>query len=362
MKPQWREVMQAVPRRRFIPDTVWRSSGGRLVPVSRADDPDTWLSLVEGDRFVITQVDDGRPVGPDREGRQITSSASMPELVAEMLDALDVNEGQRVLEIGTGTGWNSALLAHHLGADLVTSIEVDPDLTLHARKALSDNGYGGVRVLNRDGALGYRPGAPYDRLIATVAPRRIPSAWITQTRSGGRIVTPWDADYLGVLLALDVHEDGTASGRVFDHAAFMLLRNQRRSRTGFHTTPEQEDRALVSEASVHLAEVANPYYALGAMVTIAAQVPHCVMEYYPPTGDDRSDAMFWLADYDSESWARLHYDPHSDGPYPVVQFGQRHLWDEVAAAHQWWVENDRPRADAWRVTVSMEGHRFEFSG
>lgn len=360
MTSRWHEVMRAVPRRRFIPDMIWQNSGGRLVPASRAEDPDAWLGLVESDRFVITQVDDGHPAGPGLEGRQITSSASMPELVTKMLDALDVREGQRVLEIGTGTGWNAALLAHVLGADRVTSIEVDPDLTLHARKALSDNGYGGVRVLNRDGALGFRPGAPYDRVIATVAPRRIPPAWIAQTRPGGRIVTPWDTDYLGVLLALDMREDGTARGRVFDHAAFMLLRNQRPTRTGFHTTPEQEDQAAVSEASIHLAEVANPYYALGAMVAITAQVRHCVMEYFPP--DDRGDAVLWLADYDSESWARLHDDPRSEGPYPVVQFGPRRLWDEVAAAHRWWVEQDRPGPDCWEITVSAEAHRFEFTG
>lgn len=360
MQPHWHEVMQAVPRRRFVPDTIWRTSGRRLLPVSRAEDPDSWLDLVEGDRFVITQVDDGHPVGPGLEGRQITSSASMPALVAEMLDALDVREGQRVLEIGTGTGWNAALLAHYLGAERVTSIEVDPDLTLHARKVLSANGYGRVRVLNRDGAQGFRPGAPYDRLIATVAPRRIPPAWIAQTRPGGRIVTPWDTDYLGVLLALDVRADGTARGRVFDHAEFMLLRDQRPARTGFHTTPEQEDQAVVSETSIHLAEVANPYHALGAMVAITAQVPHCVMEYYPP--DERGDAVLWLADYDSESWAWLHYDPDSQGPYPVAQFGSRRLWDEVATAHQWWIEHDRPGPATWEITVSAEGHRFEFTG
>jgi protein-L-isoaspartate O-methyltransferase len=62
----------------------------------------------------------------------------MPRVVALMLKHLDVHGGEQLLEIGTGTGWNAALMAHRLGAERVTSIEVDPQIAAHARKALSD--------------------------------------------------------------------------------------------------------------------------------------------------------------------------------------------------------------------------------
>ncbi|MGH3925597.1 MAG: hypothetical protein ACRDTT_22525 [Pseudonocardiaceae bacterium] len=112
--------------------------------------PGQWRELAVGDDFVITQVDDGNPVGGD-VGDLITSSVSMPRMVALMLKHLDVHGGERVLEIGTGTGWNAALLAHRLGADCVTTIEVDPQVGTRAKKAPSDAGFGDVIVITGDG-------------------------------------------------------------------------------------------------------------------------------------------------------------------------------------------------------------------
>ena len=83
------------------------------------------------------------------------------------------------------------MLAHRLGADHVTSIEVDPDVAALARTALLDTGYGEVCTVTGDGALGYPPAAPYDRIMATAAAHRIPYPWVAQTRPGGRILLPW---------------------------------------------------------------------------------------------------------------------------------------------------------------------------
>ncbi|MGH3913594.1 MAG: methyltransferase domain-containing protein, partial [Pseudonocardiaceae bacterium] len=120
LTPQWRPAFLAVPRHAFIPDLVWRQDPSiegpnDLIPLRRSEDPVTWLELAYADDAVITQVDDGTPAGPELSGYDITSSASMPLLVSRMLTALDVEAGQRVLEIGTGTGYNAALLAHRLG-------------------------------------------------------------------------------------------------------------------------------------------------------------------------------------------------------------------------------------------------------
>jgi hypothetical protein len=66
-----------------------------------------------------------------------------------------------------------------------------------------------------------------------------------------------------------------------------------------------------------------------------------------------------LADHRSGSWARLQYDHDGGPPYLVRQFGTRRLWDEVQAAHQWWVEQGRPDADRWRFTVTPDGQRID---
>lgn len=102
-----------------------------------------------------------------------SSSCSQPSLVVAMLDALDVREGHRVLEIGTGTGagWNAALLSERVGdSGHVVSIEVDAD-TAHG--SLARAGYRPL-VVTGDGAEGYQCDALYDRLICTASVRKIP--------------------------------------------------------------------------------------------------------------------------------------------------------------------------------------------
>jgi hypothetical protein len=123
----------------------------RLQPIDRNREPRRWARLVAEDDAVITQVDDGHPL-PDGAGWEVTSSASMPTVVRDMLNTLDAQAGETVCEIGTGTGWNAALLASVIGAQNVVTIEVDHQLAERARKTLAEAGYGGVRVLTGDAA------------------------------------------------------------------------------------------------------------------------------------------------------------------------------------------------------------------
>ncbi|GAA3863119.1 hypothetical protein GCM10022243_32020 [Saccharothrix violaceirubra] len=124
------------------------------------------------------------------DGRSL-SCASAPWLVAAMLDQLHVQPGNRILEIGAGTGYNACLLAQLTGrADLVTTIDIDPDVTAKASQALAATGYGDVHVITGDGGLGYADHAPYDHMIATVSPWDIPTQWWQQLAPGGRLVAP----------------------------------------------------------------------------------------------------------------------------------------------------------------------------
>jgi protein-L-isoaspartate(D-aspartate) O-methyltransferase len=361
----WRPSFRAVPRYQFIPETIWRPETGRcgpdLVPLRRKDHPDQWLELAAGDDLVITQVDDGQPVGPDGVGEIVTSSASMPRVVALMLQHLEVSGGEQVLEIGTGTGWNAALLAHRLGAERVTSIEVDPQIAANARTALSDAGFGEVTVVTGDGALGYPARVPYDRVIATVACTQMPYAWVEQTRPGGRIVAPsWALEYHGLLLALTVAEGGTATGQAVDHVSFMRLRDHRTDprSAAFRSTEEEERRASVTETCVHPAEVASGDYALGAVIAIGTRVAECEMDYFPSRDPDSRNGTLRLIDYQSRSWARLYYDHDGGPPHQVHQYGPRKLWDEVEAAYTWWVEHDRPSANCWQFSVTPKGQQI----
>ena len=137
-------------------------------------------------------LDDAIVTKRDAEGQPISSS-SQPAIMAIMLDQLDLAPGQRVLEIGAGTGYNAALLRHIVGpTGTVVSVDIQSDLVEAARVHLASAGYPDVTVVAADGAEGYPPGAPYDRVIATVGVSDLAPAWRHQTRPGARIVVPLD--------------------------------------------------------------------------------------------------------------------------------------------------------------------------
>lgn len=134
------------------------------------------------------------------------SSASSPKLVATMLEQLAPRPGYRVLEIGTATGINAALLAELVGqAGDVVTIELDDDLAASAAARLRTAGYQ-VHVRAADGALGHRDRAPYDRLIVTAEATDLMPAWWDQLRVGGRAVVP-----------LRLHGSGLTRALAFDH-------------------------------------------------------------------------------------------------------------------------------------------------
>jgi protein-L-isoaspartate(D-aspartate) O-methyltransferase len=137
-------------------------------------------------------LDDAIVTKRDAEGQPISSS-SQPAIMAIMLDQLALAAGQRVLEIGAGTGYNAALIRHIVGpSGAVVSVDIEPDLVETARGHLSSAGYPDVTVVTADGADGYPPGAPYDRVIATVGVSDLAPAWLYQAGPGARIVVPLD--------------------------------------------------------------------------------------------------------------------------------------------------------------------------
>jgi protein-L-isoaspartate(D-aspartate) O-methyltransferase len=350
---EWRDAFLTVSRHRFVPDVVWRHDDDLLVPLRRDDDPETWLELAYGPRYVITQVDDGKPTDPGIVGREATSSVSRPNVVARMLAALGAEPGMTVCEIGAGFGYNAALLAARLGAPHVVAVEVDPFLAAEARRTLAGAGYGEVTVITGDGADGYPPKAPYNRVLATVAAPRVPYAWVAQTLPGGRVVTPWATPYHPAgLLSLTVGHDGRAVGRIVDETiSFMWLREQRNAPAQpLRELAREEDLGTVSHTELHPAHVANDY---DAPFAIGLRVPDCEYHYRPAT-DDSGEYTVWFTDSNSGSWASIEYTPDSD-VYQVRQCGQRRLWDEVETAYQWWVDHERPSVHDWRFTVTPEG-------
>jgi len=144
--------------------------------------PDIPLDEVYRDRAVVThRGPDGVPV----------SSSSQPAIMARMLEQLDVGPGLAVLEIGTGTGFNAALLSHLVGPDGdVVTVDIDPAIVAEAKRHLIDAGASNVSVVAADGWQTSGVGATFDRIEATAGAWDISPAWVEQLRPGGVLVAP----------------------------------------------------------------------------------------------------------------------------------------------------------------------------
>ncbi|ELS53243.1 methyltransferase domain-containing protein [Streptomyces viridochromogenes] len=209
--PVWREAFATVPRHLFVPYYYVGVAGGYERRWGQSPDAaarERWVRGAYADTPLATRLRDG----------ELLSSSSQPSLMAMMLVALEVADGDRVLEIGAGTGYNAALLAHRLGDDgLVTTVDLEPEITEAARQHLAAAGHHPA-VVTGDGARGVPERAPFDRIIATCALPSIPRAWLAQCRPGARILTP-----LGTgLVALTVRDAEHAEGRFLHTPAYFV--------------------------------------------------------------------------------------------------------------------------------------------
>lgn len=173
----------AVPRHAFLPE---------MEPVQAYQDI----------AVVIKSDGDGLPV----------SAATQPAMMAIMLSQLGLAAGHRVLEVGTGTGYNAALIAHIVGGqESVVTVDVVPELIGRARAHLAAAGYGRVTVVCGDGAAGVPDHASYDRIIVTAGAWDLSPQWLAQLSPGGRIVLPLSVRGIQLSVGLEAVGDHLVS-------------------------------------------------------------------------------------------------------------------------------------------------------
>ncbi|MFF2374798.1 methyltransferase domain-containing protein [Streptomyces xiamenensis] len=323
----WRAAVYQVPRDAFAPVFYDRGHSGWIRVTSREKE---WLERIYTDQVLLTKV-------TVKDIVTARSSSSEPGLMLEMLRALGAGPGMSTMEIGTGTGWNAALLAHRVGDDQVTTIDIDPDLTQLASARLAAAGFPGVRVVTGDGHQGDPSGAPYERIIATAQVTHIPPAWLHQAAPGAVIVAP-----LGHGIArLTVGPGGTAHGHFLGtEAYFMALRSDDEQPADCSTADAPAERTSVPLARITDDELEWP-------LSIALPGYRCQPR---PAGAGSSHPALLLTTPDgSRAYA------HPDGT--VRQVGPRRLWDTVEAVHETFP--DPPRREDFRITITGHGQRQE---
>lgn len=230
-EPWLAEAFDKVDREAFVPKGVWldvQDAEGLWRFVDRDEEPDVWRQAVWNPyRSVITQLNDGATaLGPG--AGDFTSSVSALDIVMRKLHHLDLMPRSRVLEIGYGSGYHTALLCERVGSERVVAIEVDEELARAGASNVKAAGYDPELIVG-DGLEGAPGGEPFSRIINTAALRRVPYAWIEQSRRSGVILTPFGTAYSNAgLLRLSVDATGTkAQGAFVAESSYMWIRSER---------------------------------------------------------------------------------------------------------------------------------------
>ncbi|MET9968749.1 methyltransferase domain-containing protein [Streptomyces sp. NPDC006356] len=354
LSSDWVPSFAAIPRAGFLPEVMWPydMDSCTTVTVDKREEPVLWFSYADADVPVVTQWDDGKSEG---RGTVPTSSAAMPSVVFRMLRDLDVRAGHRVLEIGTGTGWNAALLAHRLGHENVVSIEIDSVVATAARDRLARSGLP-VHVLTGDGEEGDQPGAPYDRVIVTAGVRRIPAAWIRDTTAGGLILAPWGTHFSNedALVRLTVGDDETAEGHFLGPVEFMKVRSQRSPFAGHDTyVTDGVSGADRSTTTVTEDELLGGGRFTVTRFAVGLRVRDC---HHQAANKKEGSRPVWFYGLTDKSWACVMFRDGQDEAQ-VWQSGPRRLWDEVARAFAWWRAAGEPGYERFGLTVAKDGQR-----
>lgn len=334
--PAWRQAVERVPRHLLVPRFYENLENGSWCLVDGAD-PDQrqrWLAAVyDRAESLVTEYDPdtGHP----------TSSATMPSIVLPMLETLDVQSGQRVLDVGTGSGYSTALLCEQAGQACVTSIDAGAEVARLAHERLLGAGYRPTVVCG-DGYAGYAPNAPYDRLLSMVTVSRVPAAWVQQLRPGGVMVAtlPW------ATARLVRQDDGSATGRFIAGFTFMWMRD--------HSPRREREEALLALVGGHGAVTRRDEDCLrlmwyGSQMPAFWIVARLVLWPFGVTVQ-AADNQSGLVDLTDHSWALIDLARNC-----VTQGGPRRLWDETEELYAQLESHGRPNRDRLGLTVRQDG-------
>lgn len=338
--PRWVAAFEAVPRHVFTPHVL--DLGRAVTDDGRTEARQTWLSRVYQDDSLVIATGHHAGLRTDIP----TSSSTRPGLMARMLELLDMHDGMRVLEVGTGTGYNAGLLSHRLDARNVTSVDVDPVLVDHARAALHGLNLAPHLVVG-DGTAGVPDRAPFDRIMATCAVPAIPLPWITQLVPGGRMLVNLRGEIAGgtlCLLTKDPDGDDEAIGPFLDVPGhFMWARHDPTQALPYELVPSSErdhNRIVIDPDTVRSIadDVANSDFRflvqlhLRGIRTLVAR-------------KEKTDTAIHAETIDG-AWTR------ATASGQVAQGGPRRLWDSICTAHMLWRGFGQPAPTRFGVVAN----------
>ncbi|MGW5188274.1 methyltransferase domain-containing protein [Kribbella sp. NPDC004138] len=334
-------AFRETPRHLFVPEFLRLKHSAEGITtadgVVDVDDP-SWLPTVYTNEALITQV---KPIAGQAGATAFTCSSSAPALMADMIEELGIERGMNVLEIGTGTGYNAAILCHLLGDQAVTTIDIDPELVGQARERLA--------------LLGYHPSFEaaddsYDRIVATHAVADIPYDWIRWAKPGAVVLADVRApenNTVGAWAKLVVDQAGTtAIGTLMDPRGYFM---SARKVPEFAYAGEPPPELTEAEHRKRAGQTRQRRTSLAAGVL---DTPDLAMFLWRSasglTFSTTADGAASLNGSHGESWAYV-----ADGN--VHHGGVEDLWVLVERAYEAWDSAGRPPKESWKVLVDDRG-------
>ncbi|WP_203886621.1 methyltransferase domain-containing protein [Planotetraspora kaengkrachanensis] len=312
---RWCAAIADTPRH-FVP-SWWTWSDDRWELSNRPGD-ERWLETIYQDRTLVTRVgalhaDQAAP-GDHPEGWP-TSSSTLPGLLLQMYRHARIGDGHTILDVGTGSGYGTALLCNRVGDDRVTSVDVDPYLTAAAGDRLAKTGLK-PRLATVD-ATGPLPDG-FDRIVATVSVRPIPASWLEALRVGGRFATTI-IDTSLILTGRKTQEGGAVGQIERDWAMFMRTRDGEDYPPGLADlmeTARTADGDTVDRARFPILDLLQTWDVRSMLEITVPGIEH----HYSEEPGSRTALMV----HEDGSWARA---VSTHGPPMVHQGGPRRLWD-----------------------------------
>ncbi|GAA0435983.1 methyltransferase domain-containing protein [Streptomyces luteireticuli] len=316
---RWRPLVSRTERHTLVPRWWERAEDGGWALHDGLADPGPWMSTAYSDRTLVTRIGplhaDHAEKGQTTTG-QATSSSTHPGLVIQMYRHGRLTKGLDLLDIGTGSGYGTALAARLLGEKHVTAIDVDPYLEEAARERLDRLGLR-PDIVTCD-ATGPLPGT-YDRIVSMVSVWPVPASWLAALRPGGRLVTTI-ANTSAILTAWKT-EDGRATGRIErDWAGFMSTRHGDDYPAGLGARVQD----LADTEGEHVTDGRYPVLNLSEAWELRSMLELAVPGVETHYRQDGRRRTAWLVHQDG-SWARATGD--FIAPPVVHQGGPRRLWD-----------------------------------
>jgi protein-L-isoaspartate(D-aspartate) O-methyltransferase len=346
--PRWAGAIAEIPRHRLVPVHYRQDPTGAWTAEQHgAGDVDApALARVYSTDTLVSAVRDGEAV----------SSSTKPDLMVRMLEALEIGDGMRVLEIGTGTGYNAALLCHRLGEQNVFSVDVEPDLVATARERLAAIGLR-PQLAARDGQTGWPGHAPYDRIIATCAVPAIPWAWAEQLHPEGLLLADIKLGPAAGNLALLRRDGQQLRGRFTTRWAGFMTARPAPAVPGARCAPTP---AVTGTREWETTAPPQPWAThREAWMLAALRLPPGTVHGYALDPDTRTPRAGRLSAPDG-SWCEVTLHPQTE-PEPdggvrrrVREAGPTALWALVEDAYQTWQAAGQPAWERFGLTATAE--------